>query len=115
VRRRAAAEGEPPVEREGGVRRGAGRRVTAARYRRPGPPGRAAGGPAVVVVSPASDGNWTVDESAPGKGAFSYFPTKLGAIRHALQIARSVAPSKLRVLDGRGTLTEMREFPAPER
>jgi hypothetical protein len=113
--RRAAAGREPSPERESRIRRGAGRRVTAARYRRPGPPGQAQGGRARVVVFQAAEGNWAVDEQAPGKGALSYFPTKLAAMRHALQLARSAAPSELRVLDGRGAVTESREFPAAGR
>jgi Uncharacterized protein conserved in bacteria (DUF2188) len=66
----------------------------------------------VVLVSPAAEGNWTVDEHASGKQALSYFPTKLGAMRHALQLAKSAAPSELRVLDGRGAVTESRDFGA---
>jgi hypothetical protein len=110
--RRTAADRAAPDGRDSRIRRGAGRRVTSARYRRPGPPGRAPAGRAVVVVFPAAEGNWTVDEHAPGKSALSYFATKLGAMRHALQIARSTAPSELRVLDGRGTVTGAREFHA---
>lgn len=108
--RRPAADPAPPAEREGRIRRGTGRRITAARYRRPGPPGRASAGRAVVVVSPAAEGNWSVGEQAPGKSALSYFPTKVGAMRHALQLAKSAAPSELRVLDGSGAVTEAREF-----
>lgn len=96
-----------PAERESRIRRGSGRRVTAARYRRPGPAGRAR---AVVLVFPAAEGNWTVAEQASGKGALSYFPTKLGAMRHALRVAKSAAPSELRVLDGRGAVSEARAF-----
>lgn len=113
--RRPAADREPSSGRENRIRRGAGRRVTASRYRRPGPPGRAAGGRARVIVFQAAEGNWTVDEQAPGKRALSYFPTKLAAMRHALELARSTAPSELRVLDGRGAVTESREFPVTKR
>jgi hypothetical protein len=111
--RRTAADRAAPAERESRIRRGAGRRVTAARYRRPGPAGRASGGRARVDVFRAAEGNWTVDEHAPGKSALSYFPTKLAAIRHALQVARSAAPSELRVLDGEGAVIEACEFHAP--
>ena len=72
---------------------------------------RAAGERGLVLVFPAAEGgSWTVDERPPGKESLSYFPTKLGAMRHALQLARSAAPSELRVLDGRGGVTEAREF-----
>ena len=112
--RRAAFDRDAPAGRESRVRRGAGRRVTAARYRRPGPPGRASGARALVLVFPAAEGgNWSVGERAPGKESLSYFPTRLGAMRHALQIARSAAPSELRLLDDRGGVTETREFRAP--
>jgi hypothetical protein len=112
---RRAGDRSPPSERESRIRRGAGRRVTAARYRRPGPPGRAPGGSARVVVFQSSEGSWTVAEQAPGKGALSYFPTKVAALRHALQLARSAAPSELRVLDGRGGVAESREFRSTKR
>jgi hypothetical protein len=113
ARRGAARDREPPTERESRIRRGSGRRVTAARYRRPGPPGRASGARATILVFPAAEGNWNVDEQASGKSALSYFPTKLGAMRHALQLAKSAAPSEIRVLDGGGAVTEARAFDAP--
>jgi hypothetical protein len=110
---RRGADRETPTERESRIRRGSGRRITAARYRRPGPPGRPSSARAVLLVFPAAEGNWSVSERAGGTVALSYFPTKLGAMRHAMQLAKSVAPSELRVLDDRGTVSESRDFDAP--
>jgi|SRR4051812_16208722 hypothetical protein len=113
VRRGTARDRDPPTERESRIRRGSGRRVTSARYRRPGPPGRASGARAAIVVFPAAEGNWSVGEQAAGKEALSYFPTKLGAMRYAMRLARSAAPSEIRVLDGRGAVTGTRRYDAP--
>jgi hypothetical protein len=107
------ADRDPPTERESRIRRGSGRRITAARYRRPGPPGRASSARAVVLVFPAAEGNWSVSEQAGPRSALSYFPTKLGAMRHAVQLAKSAAPSQLRVLDDRGSVAQSRDFDAP--
>jgi hypothetical protein len=92
------------AERDSRIRRGTGRRVTSARHR---PPARA-----VVLVFPSPDGNWSVNEEAPRRGAISYFPTKLGAMRHAIAVASAAKPSEIRVLDGEGAVTETREFRA---
>jgi hypothetical protein len=97
------------------TRRGAGRRITSARYRRPGPPGRAPAGRVLVLVFPSAEGNWSVSEQAAGKGALSYFPTRLGAMRHALQLAQSAPPSEVRVLDDRGAVVDSRAFDARRR
>jgi uncharacterized protein DUF2188 len=97
------------------TRRGVGRRVTTARYRRPGPPGRAPAGRALVLVFPAAEGNWSVSERAPARSALSYFPTKFGAMRHAMQLAKSAPPSEVRVLDERGAVIDSRAFDAPRR
>jgi hypothetical protein len=113
ARRGATRDREPPTERESRIRRGSGRRVTAARYRRPGPPGRASVARATILVFPAAEGNWSVDEQASGKSALSYFPTKLGAMRHAMQLAESAAPSEIRVLDDLGAVTGTRRYDAP--
>jgi hypothetical protein len=92
-----------PAERESRIRRGAGRRVTAA-------PNRRSAARTVVVVFPSADGHWSVNEKAPGKAAISYFPTKVGAMRYAIAVASAAAPGEIRVLDGEGAITETRAF-----
>jgi hypothetical protein len=63
-----------------------------------------------LLVFRAADGAWSVNEEAPGKTAISYFASKLGAVRHAIRLAKSRRPSEVSVLDRDGSVRERRRF-----
>lgn len=39
-----------------------------------------------LSVTQTRDGVWSVNERGPDRVAIAYFPSKLGAIRHALRV-----------------------------
>jgi hypothetical protein len=51
-----------------------------------------------VVLS--KDGVWSVNERGPGRVAVAYFPTKWGAMRHAVRVARAKRRCRVAVLEG---------------
>ena len=97
-----------PAERESRIRRGTGRRITSARNRRLS--GRAAGARAVVLVFPSIDGTWSVSGKTPREETLSHFPTEIGAMRHAIRLARGARPSEIRILDRDGAVAGKREL-----
>jgi hypothetical protein len=55
-----------------------------------------------VVLS--KDGVWSVNERGPGRVAVAYFPSKWGAMRHAVRVARAKRRCRIAVLEGDGAV-----------
>jgi hypothetical protein len=66
-----------------------------------------------VVLS--RDGVWSVNERGPGRVAVAYFPSKWGAMRHAVRVARAKRRCRVAVLQSDGAVRLAREYdnPAP--
>ena len=67
----------------------------------------------VLSVRPTPDGLWSVDERGE-RPALAYFPSKWGALRHAVKAARA-KPARTRValLDPDGALRASRDYAGP--
>lgn len=72
-----------------------------------------AGEPALLSVMPTRDGLWSVNERGPGRVAIAYFPSKLGAIRHAVKSARARPRARVAVLQDDGAVTASRSYDSP--
>ena len=62
-------------------------------------------GTPLLSVTQTRDGVWSVNERGPTRVAIAYFPTKWGAMRHAVRVARTRHRCRVSLLDrGRGLL-----------
>ncbi len=68
----------------------------------------------VLSVMPTPDGLWTVNERGGERGALAYFPSKWGALKHAVKAARS-KPARTRValIDPDGGVRASRDYEGP--
>jgi len=55
-----------------------------------------------VVLS--KDGVWSVNERGPSRVAVAYFPSKWGALRHAVRVAKAKRRCRVAVLETDGAL-----------
>jgi hypothetical protein len=53
-----------------------------------------------VVLS--KDGIWSVNERGPSRVAVAYFPSKWGAMRHAVRVAKAKRRCRVAVLEADG-------------
>jgi hypothetical protein len=73
------------------------------------------GTPLVSVVL-SKDGVWSVNERGPSRVAVAYFPTKWGAMRHAVRVARAKRRCRVAVLaDGAVRVARDYENDGPDR
>ena len=56
----------------------------------------------VLSVVCSRDGVWSVSERGPGRVAVAYFPSKWGALKHAVKAARAKRRARVALLDERG-------------
>jgi hypothetical protein len=62
-------------------------------------------GTPLLSVTQTCDGVWSVNERGPTRVAIAYFPTKWGAMRHAVRVARTRQRCRVALVDrGRGLL-----------
>jgi hypothetical protein len=61
-----------------------------------------------VVLS--KDGIWSVNERGPGRVAVAYFPTKWGAMRHAVRVAKAKRRCRVAVLESDGAVRVARDY-----
>jgi hypothetical protein len=61
------------------------------------------GTPLLSVVQ-TRDGVWSVNERGPTRVAIAYFPTKWGAMRHAVRVARAKPRCRVAVLERGGAV-----------
>jgi hypothetical protein len=55
-----------------------------------------------VVLS--KDGVWSVNERGPSRVAVAYFPSKWGALRHAVRVAKAKRRCRVAVLETDGAV-----------
>ena len=59
---------------------------------------------ALLSVVQTRDGVWSVNERGPTRVAIAYFPTKWGAMRHAVRVAKAKQRCRVAVLERGGTV-----------
>ena len=59
-------------------------------------------GTPLLSVTQTRDGVWSVNERGPGRVAIAYFPTKWGALKHAVRTARARRRCRVAVLERGG-------------
>jgi hypothetical protein len=64
----------------------------------------------LVSVRLTRDGVWSVNERAASRIAIAYFPSKWGAIRHAVRTARGRRRCRVAVLEPGGAIGLSREY-----
>ncbi len=72
-----------------------------------------AGEPPVLSVVLSKDGVWSVNERGPSRVAVAYFPSKFGAMKHAVRVARAKRRCRVAVLDG-GAVRLSHDYDNPE-
>ena len=68
----------------------------------------------VLSVEP-KDGVWSVNERGPSRVAIAYFPSKWGALKHAVRIAKAKGRARVAVLERDGVLELSRDYASPGR
>ena len=68
-----------------------------------------AGTPLLSVVL-SKDGVWSVNERGPSRVAVAYFPSKWGAMRHAVRVAKTKRRCRVAVLEGDGAVRVARDY-----
>ncbi len=68
-----------------------------------------AGTPLLSVVQ-TRDGVWSVNERGPTRVAIAYFPSKWGAMRHAVRVAKEKQRCRVAVLERGGTVQLERDY-----
>jgi hypothetical protein len=63
-----------------------------------------------LSVTQTRDGVWSVNERGPSRVAIAYFPSKLGAIRHALRVAKAKPRCRVAVFERNGTVRLARDY-----
>ena len=67
------------------------------------------GTPLVSVVQ-TRDGVWSVNERSPTRVAIAYFPTKWGAMKHAVRVAKSKRRCRVAVVEPGGVVQLAHEY-----
>jgi hypothetical protein len=63
-------------------------------------------GTPLLSVTQTRDGVWSVNERGPTRVAIAYFPTKWGALRHAVRVARAQRRCRVAIV-GRGGVVKL--------
>jgi hypothetical protein len=65
---------------------------------------------ALLSVTETRDGVWSVNERGPSRVAIAYFPSKLGALRHAVRVAHAKPRCRVAVVERDGTVRLARDY-----
>ena len=63
-----------------------------------------------LSVSETRDGVWSVNERGPSRIAIAYFPSKWGAIKHAVRVAHAKPRCRVAVVERDGTVRAARDY-----
>jgi hypothetical protein len=63
-----------------------------------------------LSVSRTRDGVWSVNERGPSRVAIAYFPSKWGAMKHAVRVARAKRSCRVAVLQADGAPALSRDY-----
>jgi hypothetical protein len=66
-------------------------------------------GTPLLSVQQTRDGVWSVNERGPTRVAIAYFPSKWGALRHAVRVARARNRCRVAILE-RGSVRLSHEY-----
>jgi hypothetical protein len=58
----------------------------------------------LVSVAETRDGVWSVNERGPSRVAIAYFPSKFGALKHAVRVALAKPRCRVAVVERDGTV-----------
>ena len=64
----------------------------------------------LLSVTETRDGVWSVNERGPSRVAISYFPSKWGAMKHAVRVALAKPRCRVAVLERDGTVRLARDY-----
>ena len=70
----------------------------------------------MLSVTETRDGVWSVNERGPSRVAIAYFPSKWGAMKHAVRVALAKPRCRVAVVERDGTVRLERDYdqgPAP--
>jgi len=68
----------------------------------------------LLSVTQTRDGVWSVNERGPSRVAIAYFPSKWGAMRHAVRVALAKPRCRVAVVERDGTVRLERDYQGPE-
>ncbi len=71
------------------------------------------GEPPLLSVTLSKDGVWSVNERGPSRVAVAYFPSKWGALKHAVRVARAKRRCRVAVLERDGGVRVSHEYDNP--
>ena len=72
------------------------------------------GEPPLLSVTLSKDGVWSVNERGPSRVAVAYFPSKWGAMKHAVRVARAKRRCRVAVLEPGGAVRLAHEYDNPD-
>ena len=64
----------------------------------------------LLSVTQTHSGIWSVNERGPSRVAIAYFPSKWGALKHALRVARAKRRCRVAVLEADGAVQLSRDY-----
>jgi len=64
----------------------------------------------LLSVSETRDGVWSVNERGPSRVAVAYFPSKWGAMKHAVRVALAKPRCRVAVVERDGTVRSTRDY-----
>jgi hypothetical protein len=64
----------------------------------------------LLSVSETKDGIWSVNERGPSRVAIAYFPSKWGAMKHAVRVALAKPRCRVAVVERNGTVRLSRDY-----
>ena len=71
-----------------------------------------------LSVTQTRDGVWSVNERGPSRVAIAYFPSKWGAMRHAVRVAKAKPRCRVALFERNGAKRLERDYdqgPQPQR
>ena len=64
----------------------------------------------LLSVTETKDGIWSVNERGPSRVAIAYFPSKWGAMKHAVRVALAKPRCRVAVVERNGTVRLARDY-----
>jgi hypothetical protein len=71
------------------------------------------GEPPLLSVALSKDGVWSVNERGPSRVAVAYFPSKWGAMKHAVRVARAKRRCRVALLERDGGVRLSHDYDNP--
>jgi len=68
----------------------------------------------LLSVALSKGGIWSVNERGASRVAVAYFPSKMGALKHAVRVAKAKRRCRVAVFERDGAVTIERDYANPE-